>query len=55
MKTLVICPVCKTDQHVYAGKICKHTSEGGLTCSGSKTPVKDLRPNILPPTNIHKH
>lgn len=42
-KTLVTCPVCKTDQHVYAQKICKHIGDGGLICSGSKTPIKEIK------------
>ena len=41
-RTLVTCPVCKTDQHIYAGKICKHISDGGLTCSGSKLPIGQI-------------
>lgn len=45
-RTLVTCPVCKTDQHIYAGKICKHIGLGALTCLGSKTPIKQTGPEL---------
>lgn len=43
IKTLVTCPVCKIDQHVYAKRICKHVGDGGIQCLGSKTPIKEVR------------
>lgn len=35
MRKLIICPVCKTEQHIYKGNICKHQGESILTCAGS--------------------
>jgi len=42
---LVTCPVCKTDQHIYGGKICNHEGYGGIRCLGSRAPLK--QPNQL--------
>ena len=35
MRKLVTCPICNTDQHVYANKIVKHDGIGPITCTGS--------------------
>lgn len=41
-KQLVTCPVCNADQHVYDKKICNHDN-GTIRCTGSRTPVKDIK------------
>jgi len=40
---LVTCPVCKTDQHIYGGKICNHIGADGFGCPGSREPLKATR------------
>ena len=40
-RTLITCPVCKADQHVYAKRLCIH-KDGTLTCSGSKMTMPEI-------------
>lgn len=55
-KQLVTCPVCKSDQHVYANAICNH-DDGILRCSGSRMKLnKHLRSfNAEVEQRIQKH
>jgi hypothetical protein len=46
-RQLATCSVCKTDQHVYKGRICNHT-DGLLRCVGSR---EEVRPFTPPPVN----
>lgn len=46
MRKLVTCPICLTDQHIYAAKVANHDF-GGIHCVGSKTPISGVnRPKI---------
>lgn len=47
-KTLVTCPVCGTDQHVYRKAIAIHDM-ATIRCTGSKTPLSEI-----PLKDIHK-
>lgn len=42
-RQLATCSVCKTDQHVYKGRICNHT-DGVLRCVGSREEVRPYTP-----------
>lgn len=38
-KTLITCPICNRDQHVYANALCAHTDSKSNRCRGSRLPL----------------
>jgi hypothetical protein len=46
-KTLITCPVCNRDQHVYANALCTHTDSKSNRCPGSRLPLIHGRPTRI--------